>query len=119
MTGFFYAAIERIPLGVAVIVEFIGPLTLAAVLSRRRADLVWIALAAVGVVALGLPGGGAALDLLGIAFALVAGGFWALYVLAGARGRRRAGAGRAGGRDGRGCGRRAPHRSPRGDAGHG
>lgn len=89
--GFFYAAIARIPLGVAVTAQFLGPLTLAAVLSRRVRDLGWVAIAAVGVVLLGLrDGGGSAasggrLDALGLAFALVAGLGWALYVLAGAR----------------------------------
>lgn len=88
--GFFYAAISRIPLGVAVTVQFLGPLTLAAVLSRRARDLGWVAVAAVGVVILGWSdGGGAAgggrLDVLGLFFALVAGLGWALYILAGAR----------------------------------
>ncbi|WP_211244347.1 EamA family transporter [Actinospica robiniae] len=89
--GFFYAAIARIPLGVAVTVQFLGPLTLAAVLSRRVRDLGWVAIAAVGVAILGWrDGGGAAasggrLDALGLGFALVAGLGWALYVLAGAR----------------------------------
>ena len=85
MNGFFYAAIDRIPLGVAVTVEFLGPLTLAALLSRRVGDLAWILLAAVGVAVLGRPGEETGLDPLGIAFALVAGVFWALYVLAGAK----------------------------------
>lgn len=89
--GFFYAAIARIPLGVAVTVQFLGPLTLAAVLSRRARDLGWVAIAAVGVVLLGWRDGGGSvasggrLDALGVAFALVAGLGWALYVLAGAR----------------------------------
>ena len=46
MNGSFYAAIERIPLGTAVTVEFLGPLTLAAVLSRRLRELTWVLLAA-------------------------------------------------------------------------
>ncbi|MDQ2583699.1 EamA family transporter [Saccharothrix yanglingensis] len=87
MNGFFYASIARIPLGVAVTVEFLGPLVLAAALSRRARDLAWVGLAAVGVVALGWSGDGAAsgLDPLGVVFALVAGVFWAGYILAGAR----------------------------------
>ncbi len=66
----FYEAIDRLPLGVVVTVEFLGPLTVATALSSRRRDLIWIALAAAGVAAFaGLPGGGA-LDTTGLAFAL-------------------------------------------------
>lgn len=85
MNGLFYASISHIPLGTAVTVEFLGPLTLAAVLSRRPRDLAWVLLAAAGVALLGLAGGardGAVLDRLGVALALAAGLFWALYVLA-------------------------------------
>jgi inner membrane transporter RhtA len=88
MNGCFYESIARIPLGTAVTIEFLGPLTLAAVLSRRLRDLAWVALAAVGVALLGLTGGGATaahLDPLGVAFALVAGVFWAAYILAASR----------------------------------
>ncbi|WNV88192.1 EamA family transporter [Umezawaea sp. Da 62-37] len=88
MNGFFYAAIERIPLGTTVTIEFLGPLALAAVLSRRPRDLGWILLAATGVAALGWSGDGgstAGLDPLGVVFALCAAVFWAVYVLAGAR----------------------------------
>ncbi|PRY38729.1 EamA family transporter [Umezawaea tangerina] len=88
MNGFFYAAIDRIPLGTTVTIEFLGPLALAAVLSRRPRDFGWILLAATGVAALGWSGDGGptgALDPLGVVFALCAAVFWALYVLAGAR----------------------------------
>ncbi|MEU2348412.1 EamA family transporter [Modestobacter sp. NPDC049651] len=87
MNGAFYAAIDRIPLGTAVTVEFLGPLVLAAVQSRRLRDLSWVALAAAGVAVLGLTDGGAGggLDPVGVVFALVAGVFWALYILASAR----------------------------------
>lgn len=89
MNGFFYAAISRIPLGVAVTVEFLGPLALAAVLSRRARDLGWVLLALAGVLVLGWAGhagsGGGALDAAGLLFALGAAGFWALYILTGAR----------------------------------
>ena len=88
MNGFFYAAIARIPLGVAVTIEFLGPLALAAVLSRRARDLGWVLLALVGVAALGWAGeggSGGSLDLVGIVFTLAAAAFWALYILAGAR----------------------------------
>ena len=88
MNGSFYESLARIPLGTAVTIEFLGPLTLAAVLSRRLRDLTWVALAAVGVALLGLAGSGGttgSLDVVGVVFALVAGVFWALYILAGAR----------------------------------
>lgn len=87
MNGGFYESIARIPLGTAVTIEFLGPLTLAAVLSRRLRDLVWVVLAAIGVATLGLAhqSAGHHLDALGVAFALVAGVFWALYILAARR----------------------------------
>src|SRR4051794_21011157 len=88
MNGSFYAAIARIPLGAAVTIEFLGPLALAAVLSRRLRDLGWVLLAATGVVLLGLAadgGGGPGLDRVGVAFALLAGVFWAGYIMTSAR----------------------------------
>lgn len=82
-----YQSFARIPLGIAVTIEFVGPLTLAVVGSRRAHDLVWVGLAAVGVVLLGAER--ADLDLLGVLFALVAGACWAAYILlSGATGRR-------------------------------
>lgn len=80
MTTFFLAALDRIPLGTAVAIEFLGPLTVAAVMSRRRRALVWPALALVGVVLLTEPWEGAT-DALGIVFALLAGTCWGLYNL--------------------------------------
>jgi inner membrane transporter RhtA len=86
MNGFFYAAIARIPLGAAVTIEFLGPLLLAAVLSRRVNDLTWVGLAAAGVLVLGLAsGGGTGLDRMGVICALLAGAFWAGYILTSAR----------------------------------
>jgi inner membrane transporter RhtA len=76
----FYEAIARIPLGVAVTIEFSGPLALALVGSRRWMDLVWAAMAGVGV-ALFTTGGGHGLDPVGIAFAFVAGAAWIGYIL--------------------------------------
>ena len=76
----FYEAISRIPLGVAVTVEFAGPLAVTIVGSRRKADLAWAALAGGGVVLLA-SGGGHHLDLAGVAMALVAGGCWAGYIV--------------------------------------
>lgn len=78
MTTFFLAALDRIPLGTAVAIEFLGPLTVAAVTSRRRQALLWPALALVGVVLLTEPWWGAT-DLLGVVFAVLAGTCWALY----------------------------------------
>lgn len=87
MNGFFFASIERLPLAVAVAFEFIGPLVLAAVLSRSARDMLWVGIAAVGMVLLGLESalGAESLDPVGIAFALVAGAFWAAYILCSAR----------------------------------
>jgi inner membrane transporter RhtA len=81
----FYAAIERLPLGIAVTFEFLGPLGVAVFGSRRRRDLIWVALAAIGIVLLSNSGGGGGLDALGVVLALIAAGFWALYILQSAR----------------------------------
>jgi inner membrane transporter RhtA len=75
----FYAAIERLPLGVAVTIELIGPLGLAAALSRRARDLFWVLVAVGGVVLLGDSEG--RLDGRGIVLALVAAACWACYIL--------------------------------------
>lgn len=80
----FYLSIRSIPLGVAVTVEFVGPLALALVQTRRAVDFVWAVLAGVGVALLGLEAG-ADLPLGGLALALVAGACWAGYILASAR----------------------------------
>ncbi|MCT2177403.1 DMT family transporter [Brachybacterium muris] len=87
MNGTFYASIERIPLGTAVAIEFLGPLTVAAVLSTRRSDLLWVLLALGGVSLFGLESltGADHLDLIGVLLALVAAVFWGLYVLSSAR----------------------------------
>jgi inner membrane transporter RhtA len=79
MNWSFYESIDRIPLGVAVTIEFAGPLLVAVIGSRRLLDGVWIALAAVGIVLLVNPGGGA-LDPLGVGFALAAAGCWMAYI---------------------------------------
>lgn len=80
----FYSAIERIPLGIAVTLEFVGPLGVAVAGSRRLLDLLWIVLAAIGIVLLA-PLGEAKLDVLGLVLALLAGSFWAAYIILSAR----------------------------------
>ncbi|MFC0616722.1 EamA family transporter [Deinococcus budaensis] len=80
----FYLSLTRLPLGLAVTLEFVGPLVLALVLSRRLTDLLWVALAGLGIVLIAPHGGGeGSLDLPGAGLALTAGAFWALYILAG------------------------------------
>jgi len=79
----FYAALERIPLGVAMTLEFAGPLGIALVGSRRRLDLLWGLLAAAGILVLSPIGG--TVDPLGSALALLGGVFWAAYILLSAR----------------------------------
>jgi inner membrane transporter RhtA len=80
----FYQAIQTVPLGVAVTVEFIGPLLLAVSQTRRLRDLLWAGLAAAGVALLGLQGGGA-VPLRGLLLALLAGLCWAGYIVSSAR----------------------------------
>ncbi|MEO7979394.1 MAG: EamA family transporter [Sporichthyaceae bacterium] len=80
----FYLAIREVPLGVAVTVEFLGPLLVALAQTRRAADLLWVVLAGAGVVILGLRDTGAT-PLAGLALALLAGLFWGGYILASAR----------------------------------
>jgi inner membrane transporter RhtA len=82
MNLFFYEALDRIPLGVAVTMEFAGPLAVAVATSRRRLDLVWAGLAAVGIVLLSNPfGSGDGLDPVGVALILAAAACWAAYIL--------------------------------------
>jgi inner membrane transporter RhtA len=83
MNSVFYLAIRTVPLGVAVTVEFAGPLLVALVQTRRWRDLAWVALAGSGVALLGLDGSGA--PLAGLALAFLAGLFWGAYILASAR----------------------------------
>jgi inner membrane transporter RhtA len=83
----FYQAIDRIPLGVAVTLEFVGPLGVAVAGSRRVLDVLWVVLAAAGILLLAPLGafGGMDLDPLGVAFALLAGCLWASYIFLSAR----------------------------------
>ncbi|RFS84026.1 EamA family transporter [Actinomadura spongiicola] len=75
-----YQSFARIPLGVAVTIEFLGPLTVSIVASRRARDALWVVLAGGGVILLAR-GGSADLDPVGVAFALLAGACWAAYIL--------------------------------------
>lgn len=86
MNLLFYMSIHTLPLGIAIALEFTGPLTVAILSSRRKIDLLWVALAAGGLLLL-LPFGGsiASVDPVGAMFALGAGGCWALYMIAGKR----------------------------------
>jgi len=93
MNFFFYLSLRFIPLGVAVSLEFVGPLALAMAASRRAVDFLWILLAALGLLALlplGL--GSKQLDPVGVACGLAAGACWALYIYFG----RKAGAAHGG-----------------------
>ncbi len=83
MNWAIYQSFARIPLGVAVTIEFIGPLALAVLGSRRPRDLLWVLLAGAGVALLGFDGDH--LDAAGVGFALLAGGAWAAYILLSAR----------------------------------
>jgi inner membrane transporter RhtA len=80
----FYHALQHIPLGIAVTLEFVGPLGVAVLGSRRRLDLMWAALALAGILAL-TNGDTAGLDPVGVILALVAGGCWGAYILVNAR----------------------------------
>jgi len=84
MNWSIYESMDRIPLGVAVTIEFAGPLLVAVLGSRRRLDAVWIALAAVGILLLADPGGGS-IDGVGVLFALAAAGCWMAYIHLGKR----------------------------------
>ncbi|GAA4681594.1 EamA family transporter [Nocardioides nanhaiensis] len=87
MNWSIYQAFARIPLGIAVTIEFVGPLTLAVLGSRRARDLVWVGFAAIGVLLLGVDD--ADLTLAGVLFALLAGAAWAAYILLSAQTGRR------------------------------
>ncbi|CAM01170.1 inner membrane transporter RhtA [Saccharopolyspora erythraea NRRL 2338] len=78
-----YQAFERIPLGVAVTIEFLGPLAVALFGSRRKLDVLWALLAGAGVLLLSRADGG--LDWVGVGFALLAAALWASYILVSAK----------------------------------
>ncbi|KUY29613.1 EamA family transporter [Elizabethkingia ursingii] len=84
MNLIFYMAIQRIPLGLAVTVEFAGPLFLALALSRKLLDVIWALLACVGILLI-VPWNNDHIDLLGLGLAFLAGMFWALYIVIGGK----------------------------------
>jgi inner membrane transporter RhtA len=87
MNWAIYQSFARMPLGVAVTIEFLGPLTVALVGSRHRLDVLWVLLAGAGVALLGVRGEG--VTVAGVAFALLAAASWAAYIpLSAATGRR-------------------------------
>lgn len=81
MNWSFYEALDRLPLGVAVTIEFTGPLTVAVAGSRRALDLFWVSLAGGGVVLLALRGDRHGVTALGVLLALTAGACWGGYIL--------------------------------------
>jgi inner membrane transporter RhtA len=81
----FYLAIARIPLGLAVALEFTGPLAVAVIGSRHAKDFLWVLLAACGIVLLTPWGGSHNVSGAGATFALLAGVCWAIYIVLGRR----------------------------------
>jgi inner membrane transporter RhtA len=79
----FYEALDRVPLGIAVTVEFVGPLGVAIAGSRRAIDVLWVVLAGAGIALLAEARG--SVEPLGLAFAALAGIFWATYIVVGTR----------------------------------
>lgn len=85
MNLFFYQALVRIPLGLAVALEFVGPLAVAIVGSRRALDVVWVVLAMAGIALIAPFQADGAIDPVGVIFALLTGACWAAYIVLGGR----------------------------------
>jgi len=82
----FFEAIARLPIGIAIALEFLGPLSVAFFLSKGRMDVMWATLALIGVVLLlPLSRAQASIDVVGVIFALIAASLWATYILVGKR----------------------------------
>ncbi len=93
MNSAFYQAVDRLPLGIAVTVEFLGPLGVAVAASKRLIDLLWVVMAAIGVALFAGAPSGHAVTAVGLGFALLAAAGWAGYILVAKRvGRRWSGA---------------------------
>lgn len=84
MNLIFYLALERIPIGLAVTLEFIGPLVIAVLGSQRLLDYLWVLLAAAGILLIA-PWSNDKIDLIGVVFALLAGALWATYIILGGK----------------------------------
>lgn len=84
MNLIFYFSIQRIPLGLGVTVEFIGPLLLALFFSRKLTDIIWVALACAGILLI-VPWQSNDIDVLGLILAFIAGIFWAGYIVMGGK----------------------------------
>ncbi|MBC6110671.1 DMT family transporter [Pedobacter fastidiosus] len=85
MNMVFYLAIERIPIGLGVTLEFVGPLVLAIFSSKKAIDFLWVLLAAIGIALIAPWTSNNGLDLVGVLLALLAGAFWAAYIILGGR----------------------------------
>ncbi|HYH79190.1 MAG TPA: DMT family transporter [Longimicrobium sp.] len=85
MNLLFYQALSRLPLGLAITLEFIGPLGVAVAGSRRAVDVVWVVLAAAGIALIAPWSPDSGVDPLGVALALSAGACWAAYIVLGGR----------------------------------
>lgn len=85
MNMVFYLAIERIPIGLGVTLEFVGPLVLAIFSSKKAVDFLWVLLAAIGIALIAPWTINNGLDLVGVLLALLAGAFWAAYIILGGR----------------------------------
>lgn len=96
MNMFFFLSLERIPLGIAVALEFMGPLAVAIFSSKKKLDYLWALLAFLGILLLfPKPDNAASLDTLGMIFALTSGLFWALYIVFGQKAGKRMSGGTA------------------------
>jgi inner membrane transporter RhtA len=85
MNLLFYQALERIPLGLAVALEFVGPLAVVIVGSRRALDVVWVGLAMAGIALIAPFQADGAVDPIGVTYALLTGACWAAYIVLGGR----------------------------------
>lgn len=85
MNTSFYLSLARIPLGLAVTLEFIGPLLLAVSTSKKAIDFLWVFLAAIGIALIAPWSSNNNIDLIGAALALLAGAFWAAYIVIGGK----------------------------------